>query len=122
MFFFSSMRRHTSFTRDWRSDVCSSDLCHASSDQGHGFGGRPIFYGHFPKDFNETKDHPGNAYWYQGKIFNEFVQGLDDKQQTQALAKTEPRKERPNTVIAMKKQDFPGLCGADLSKIGRAHV
>ena len=22
--------------------------CHAHSDQGHGFGGRPIFYGHFP--------------------------------------------------------------------------
>src|SRR5438105_15549173 len=26
MFFFSSRRRHTSSTRDWSSDVCSSDL------------------------------------------------------------------------------------------------
>src|SRR5207247_6517954 len=26
MFFFSSIRRHTSSTRDWSSDVCSSDL------------------------------------------------------------------------------------------------
>src|SRR5438105_3423932 len=26
-FFFSSRRRHTSSTRDWSSDVCSSDLC-----------------------------------------------------------------------------------------------
>src|SRR5690606_39522546 len=25
-FFFSSRRRHTSFSRDWSSDVCSSDL------------------------------------------------------------------------------------------------
>src|SRR5690606_39903570 len=25
-FFFSSRRRHTRFTRDWSSDVCSSDL------------------------------------------------------------------------------------------------
>src|SRR5690606_39730844 len=25
-FFFSSGRRHTSFSRDWSSDVCSSDL------------------------------------------------------------------------------------------------
>src|SRR5690606_39603847 len=25
-FFFSSTRRHTSFSRDWSSDVCSSDL------------------------------------------------------------------------------------------------
>src|SRR5690606_32928983 len=27
-FFFSSIRRHTSFSRDWSSDVCSSDLNH----------------------------------------------------------------------------------------------
>src|SRR5207247_6076594 len=26
-FFFSSRRRHTRSTRDWSSDVCSSDLC-----------------------------------------------------------------------------------------------
>ena len=26
MFFFSSRRRHTRFTSDWSSDVCSSDL------------------------------------------------------------------------------------------------
>src|SRR5439155_8086355 len=28
-FFFSSRRRHTSWPRDWSSDVCSSDLVHA---------------------------------------------------------------------------------------------
>src|SRR5690606_41113795 len=28
-FFFSSRRRHTRFSRDWSSDVCSSDLGHA---------------------------------------------------------------------------------------------
>src|SRR5476651_2744462 len=26
-FFFSSIRRHTRYWRDWSSDVCSSDLC-----------------------------------------------------------------------------------------------
>src|SRR5690606_40310196 len=26
-FYFSSRRRHTRFSRDWSSDVCSSDLC-----------------------------------------------------------------------------------------------
>src|SRR5690606_40502832 len=26
LFFFSSRRRHTTFSRDWSSDVCSSDL------------------------------------------------------------------------------------------------
>src|SRR5690606_39496912 len=29
LFFFSSRRRHTSFSRDWSSDVCSSDLTDA---------------------------------------------------------------------------------------------
>src|SRR5690606_39527890 len=28
VFFFSSRRRHTRFSRDWSSDVCSSDLDH----------------------------------------------------------------------------------------------
>src|SRR5690606_40252620 len=29
LFFFSSRRRHTRFSRDWSSDVCSSDLAAA---------------------------------------------------------------------------------------------
>src|SRR6266511_5529583 len=33
-FFFSSRRRHTRFSRDWSSDVCSSDLA-AGSDRGN---------------------------------------------------------------------------------------
>src|SRR5712675_2492617 len=31
-FFFSSRRRHTICSRDWSSDVCSSDLPHRSAD------------------------------------------------------------------------------------------
>src|SRR5690606_3660395 len=31
-FFFSSRRRHTRFSRDWSSDVCSSDLGMATND------------------------------------------------------------------------------------------
>src|SRR6266436_260074 len=31
LFFFSSRRRHTICSRDWSSDVCSSDLCKPSS-------------------------------------------------------------------------------------------
>ena len=89
--------------------------CNAHSDKGQGFGGAPIFYGHFPKDFNETKEHPGNAYWYQGKIFNEFVQELDGRQQKQALASIDPRAEKPTTVITKKKEGFPGLSCGELS-------
>src|SRR5690606_39291972 len=36
VFFFSSRRRHTRFSRDWSSDVCSSDLINAD--------GRKIFW------------------------------------------------------------------------------
>src|SRR5690606_39297388 len=46
VFFFSSRRRHTRFSRDWSSDVCSSDL-HPRSDRKAGRhqnrGGRPRF-------------------------------------------------------------------------------
>src|SRR5690606_40905022 len=34
-FFFSSRRRHTRFSRDWSSDVCSSDLLFAVRQQCH---------------------------------------------------------------------------------------
>src|SRR5690606_8956728 len=33
-FFFSSRRRHTRFSRDWSSDVCSSDLFRRRTDKG----------------------------------------------------------------------------------------
>src|SRR5690606_40507744 len=33
-FFFSSRRRHTRFSRDWSSDVCSSDLQHGLAEVG----------------------------------------------------------------------------------------
>src|SRR5690606_40843559 len=32
LFFFSSRRRHTRFSRDWSSDVCSSDLACPSTN------------------------------------------------------------------------------------------
>src|SRR5690606_39977956 len=36
--FFSSRRRHTRFSRDWSSDVCSSDLWKSSVNKPHGYG------------------------------------------------------------------------------------
>src|SRR5690606_40061287 len=36
-FFFSSRRRHTRFSRDWSSDVCSSDLLWAALFTGGAF-------------------------------------------------------------------------------------
>jgi len=89
--------------------------CNAHSNQGKGFGGAPIFYGHFPDKFNETKDHPGNPYWYQGKLFNEFVQALSVKQQEQGLVSRNPRSEKPDSVIKKDIANWPGLDCADLS-------
>ena len=95
--------------------------CNAHTDKGQGFGGAPIFYGHYPHpvdsmrdNFREAKDHPGNPYWYQGKIFNRFVQSLDGTQQQQGLLDTEPRSENPEAVIA-KPTEARGLSCASLS-------
>lgn len=95
--------------------------CNAHTDKGLGFGGAPIFYGHYPHpeesmrtNFNETKDHPENPYWYQGRIFNEFVQSLDSGQQQLGLVSREPRSERPNAVIK-KTVPSAGLKCAELS-------
>src|SRR5690606_41822340 len=35
IFFFSSRRRHTRFSRDWSSDVCSSDLSYSPYRESH---------------------------------------------------------------------------------------
>lgn len=89
--------------------------CNAHTDKGQGFGGGPIFYGHFLEEFNETKDHPGNPYWYQGRAFNKFVQALDDSQQKSALVSSKPRSERPEAVVKKKQSGWPGLSCANLN-------
>jgi hypothetical protein len=95
--------------------------CNAHSDKGQGFGGAPIFYGNYPHpienmsdNFREAKDHPGNPYWYQGKNFNRFVQALDGQQQEKGLLFTEPRSEKPETVVS-KATEGRGLSCSELS-------
>ena len=88
--------------------------CNAHTDKGLGFGGAPIFYGHFREKFVETKDHPGNPYWYQGKVFNRFVQALDPSQQEQAMISSGPRSERGN-VVKKKQSGWAGLSCAEFN-------
>ena len=95
--------------------------CNAHTDKGLGFGGAPIFYGHYPHpvkemrtNFHETKDHPGNPYWYQGRVFNQFVQSLDGRQQETGLVSTKPRSEKPDAVVK-KTTESRGLSCAELS-------
>src|SRR2546429_6013281 len=55
-FFFSSRRRHTRCSRDWSSDVCSSDL----------------------DGTNAVGAGSWSAYWYNGHIYSsEIARGLD---------------------------------------------
>lgn len=88
--------------------------CNAHTDKGQGFGGGPVFYGHFLDEFVETSEHIGNPYWYQGKVFNRFVQTLSPEQQAQGLASVPPRNERGQGVIGKRKANWPGLSCASL--------
>src|SRR5690606_19442198 len=59
-FFFSSRRRHTRFSRDWSSDVCSSDLC----GRVDATGGITLNGQHAPRTISSTEpgdDVPGNG-------------------------------------------------------------
>ena len=89
--------------------------CNAHTDKGQGFGGNPIFYGHFRDQFNETTDHPGNPYWYQGKVLNKFVQELSEEQQAAGLTTSRPRSESPAKVLKKRKDGIPGLACKQLT-------
>ncbi|MCA9178302.1 MAG: DUF3500 domain-containing protein [Planctomycetales bacterium] len=95
--------------------------CDAHTDEGRGLNGAPLFYGHFFNTFNESPEHVGNPYWYQGKLFNEFVQSLDEQQQQRGLATVEPRAERSPDVVKSREQ-APGLAIADLQDDQRAKL
>src|SRR5205809_2899215 len=49
-FFFSSRRRHTRCSRDWSSDVCSSDLTALRDDAG-----KLVGFGKVTRDFTERR-------------------------------------------------------------------
>src|SRR5690606_40736501 len=64
-FFFSSRRRHTRFSRDWSSDVCSSDLeklLLVLSPDGAIQSAHPLDKNRFPQPEGITFDEKGNMY------------------------------------------------------------
>ncbi|HEV3258454.1 MAG TPA: DUF3500 domain-containing protein [Gemmataceae bacterium] len=70
------------------------------------FGG-PIFYGHAATGYNEEVHHPGNVFWHQAVMANRIYQGLEPKQQQEAL-----RAKRPHeSAVAFHgaKAKFPGI-------------
>src|SRR5690606_39402097 len=56
-FLFSSRRRHTRFSRDWSSDVCSSDLTHQTRGSE-----RPPCAGPPPDRRNQSRYSPFQGY------------------------------------------------------------
>ncbi|MCB1227396.1 MAG: DUF3500 domain-containing protein [Verrucomicrobiales bacterium] len=87
--------------------------CDGDSEAGTAFGG-PIFYGHAAQSFNETAQHPGNAYWYQAQRANELFQALDGKQRQQALQDGKSPAERGNRTVALSGKTR-GLVGLPVS-------
>src|SRR5690606_40202221 len=69
-FFFSSRRRHTRFSRDWSSDVCSSDLFVAGESLGS-FGGQSAF-----RDVPEMLRSVDGAVWTGTPSFTPLWQQL----------------------------------------------
>src|SRR5690606_40469096 len=63
-FFFSSRRRHTRFSRDWSSDVCSSDLLvsHLFNNQYSGVLVDRLIHGCHHTHLHQTLDQLANFY------------------------------------------------------------
>lgn len=86
------------------------------SEPGVAFGG-PIFYGHAADSgFNETKDHPGNVYWYQAVRANEVYKALDGKQRAQALVDGPVPAESPKLLLARPAGERAGIPVSDMSR------
>src|SRR5207247_7668650 len=74
VFFFSSRRRHTRSTRDWSSDVCSSDLCLLGSAFLIGGQGRCSFAINKPQQPAIKRTHTRYRNTY-GIVIKSFLQG-----------------------------------------------
>src|SRR5690606_41183086 len=76
-FFFSSRRRHTRFSRDWSSDVCSSDLGDISRDDLKVFSKRSQIS--YQEDEIEAYEQHGGTPFLDGQytVFGQVIKGLD---------------------------------------------
>lgn len=86
--------------------------CDGNSEDHVAFGG-PIFYGHDPGSFDETKDHPGNVFWPQALSVNQVYQMLDGKQRSIAEVAKTPAEQAVG--FRGKSGGFTGLPVTELS-------
>ena len=96
--------------------------CDGDAVEGEAFGG-PIFYGHAARSFNETKDHPGNVYWYQAKQANKVYAMMDGKQRKIALlGRSRPEQGTKTVALTGKKEGLPGIPMSELSADQKGQV
>jgi hypothetical protein len=88
--------------------------CDGDSNAGTAFGG-PIFYGHAAESFDETANHPGNAYWFQAQRAGQLFEALDGKQRKLALLETSRGEHAAETLKLSGRTKFDGLPFAELS-------
>lgn len=88
--------------------------CDGDSSDGTAFGG-PIFYGHAAESFDETADHPGNAYWFQAQRAGELFQALDGRQRKLALLDHSRGESGSDTLKLSGREQLRGLPFAELS-------
>src|SRR2546429_2323272 len=69
-FFFSSRRRHTRCSRDWSSDVCSSDLL----QKWNGFGWSTVAWSEGPAS-EEQVTYNGTSGYYRWRVYSYFGSG-----------------------------------------------
>lgn len=93
--------------------------CDGDSVEHCAFGG-PIFYGHAAEDFNEAPNHPGNVFWQQAVVANDFYKMLDGKRRKLALIEKAP----PESQVHFRGQssELPGLPLSELSADQKAHA
>src|SRR5256884_9470430 len=91
-FFFSSRRRHTRCSRDWSSDVCSSDLIPgnrgraAACDVWHGRWSERGAHGMIGDDSPKQRPIPHLRWWIAALLFASTVINYIDRQTLSLLA------------------------------------
>src|SRR5436309_11583759 len=108
-FFFSSRRRHTRFSRDWSSDVCSSDLPFPAHQD-------PLLTGFQGKW--ETRRLGTSSSIHRGYgVGSEFV---DRRREACCSRRQEERSRRQNVATAADAPEQSHLKAGEPEEIGRA--
>src|SRR6267154_4490481 len=125
VFFFSSRRRHTRWTGDWSSDVCSSDLPFGF-ELGHGFGDNhgwlyPLLWSYGGREVDTDGktvaiDSAETAHavdfcreFYQKTMFEDVLGWTDVSNNKAYLAEQISCTNHAESILYIAKRDFPDI-------------